>query len=189
MTSATNHRIGSTPPRVAPPLRLSLRPPGRRQRVLDGGWWPRSHDPGAELPDLITALNASRGMVHHVMLHADAWSPRPRRLSVDGRTVLIGWVRSLDPQVVSATYGNDDRLDLLVVPPRANMTRAAAALAAAADAGNTLRASDILRRLSIQLPPSAAADLLSESVWETDGGRVPDSADSAQPTLVRHYDN
>jgi hypothetical protein len=129
------------------------------------------------------ALNASRGVVHHVMLDVDAWSATPRQLSVEGRTVLIGWVRSLDPQVISATYGNDDRLDLLVVPPRANMRRAAAALAVAADAGNTLRASDILRRLSIKLPASAAAELLSESVWETDGGRVPDTDDSALSQL------
>jgi hypothetical protein len=185
MTSATSNRIVSSLRLAAPPLRLSVQPPAHRRRVLDGGWWPRSQDPRAELPSLITALNASRDVVTQVLLNMDAWSPRPHRLNIDRRTVRIGWVQTLDPHLIVAICGNGDRLNLLVVPPRTNMTSAAAALAAAADGGNTLRASEVLLRLSIPLLSSGTAERLSESVWETDGGRVFETSESGSPAVGR----
>ncbi len=176
MTSATSYRVRSIAPQAGPPVRLSLRPPAHRERVLDGGWWPRSRHPGAELPGLITAINESRGLVTRILLHLDAWTPRPRHLRIDGRVVHLTWSRTADPNLIIVACANDHRLNLLVIPPHANMTRAAAALAAAAAPDNTLHPSEVLIKVSIPLP-SAAAEQLSESVWETDGGRVPDSSE------------
>src|SRR5690242_17603895 len=43
--------------------RLRLESTGTRRSLLDGGWWPRSSDPVAELPGLILAIDARRGPV------------------------------------------------------------------------------------------------------------------------------
>jgi hypothetical protein len=176
MTSATSYHVRSIASLAGPPVRLSLRPPAHKERVLDGGWWPRSRHPGAELPGLITAITETRGVVTRILLHADAWSPRPRNLRIDGRVVHLTWSRTADPNLIVVACANDHRLSLLVIPPHANMTRAAAALAAAAAPGNTLHPSEVLIKVSIPLP-SVAAERLSDSTWETDGGRVPDSSD------------
>ena len=45
--------------------------------AVDGGWWPRSRDPDAELPDLIAGLDASVGPVTRLALNtvaASAWA-------------------------------------------------------------------------------------------------------------------
>jgi len=170
--SATDIRTVSYRAPPARPLRLSLRPPARGRRVVDGGWWPRSRDPSAELPSLITALNVSHGVVTQITLNVDAWSPTPRRLSIDGRAVRLDWADTIDPHLIIATCGHEDRLNLLVVPPRATMRCAAAALATATDTTSALRASEILLRVSIPLSSSTKSEPPSESVWEDDGGRV-----------------
>lgn len=134
---------------VASPLRFSQRPRAHRPRVLDGGWWPHSSDPGVELAGLVTAVNATRGIVTVITLHPDSWDPRPEQLSLDGRVVRLEWDPMLDPHALIATYGEGERLHLLVVPPGVRMSRAASALATASDAGNELDPSEILRRLTI----------------------------------------
>ncbi|MFD0772429.1 DUF5994 family protein [Streptomonospora algeriensis] len=56
--------------------------------LLDGGWWPRSNDPVAELPGLVLALDEYRGPVHRVTLSANGWRSRPHLLGVAGRGLL-----------------------------------------------------------------------------------------------------
>jgi hypothetical protein len=61
MTPDANDRITAVPPagHFAPPgLRLRLDPTLARGGILDGGWWPRSRNPDAELPDLIAGLES-----------------------------------------------------------------------------------------------------------------------------------
>ena len=48
--------------------RLRLRPDRSGVALLDGGWWPRSADPAAELPGLILALDERRGRITRVMV-------------------------------------------------------------------------------------------------------------------------
>jgi hypothetical protein len=74
-----------------PRLRLQ---PGAAPELLDGGWWPRSTDPVAELPGLILALDAVHGPITRVMLHGNDWDSHPRRLAVDGRLVRLGYFAS-----------------------------------------------------------------------------------------------
>jgi hypothetical protein len=97
----------------------------------------------------VTALNDSRDEVTRIALHPDSWDPRPDEVTVDGRSVRLDWLRSVDPYAVGVTRGAHERLELLVVPPHTRMTHAAAAMAAACASAGELRPSDILRSLSV----------------------------------------
>ena len=103
-------------------VRVRLRDRARAVDVaFDGAWWPRSRDLGAELPELIAALDTLGVHVERFTYPVDAWEhPVQRKVVVSGRTVRTGAFRSMDPQLVSLTVDGDRRLDLLVVPPEAD---------------------------------------------------------------------
>jgi hypothetical protein len=128
--------------------RLRLVPKTNRATLLDGGWWPRSTDPGEELPGLILALNARIGRVTQVLLGAAGWERPPRRLTVAGRAVRLGWFASQPIGLLTAIDSNGDRVDLLVVPPDTGAASAAAAMAIAANAANRLHAPEILAAMT-----------------------------------------
>ncbi|MEU6813079.1 DUF5994 family protein [Streptomyces sp. NPDC046831] len=114
-----------------------------REGILDGAWWPRSHDIGAELPSLITALTEHLGPVARVGVDACAWDAPPTRLVVDGRTVHIDAFAVGDGTVL-VTRGDRDYFSLLVVPPSASPEVARAAMARAVSADNAAGAEQIL---------------------------------------------
>ena len=134
--------IVAAPP--SSPPRLHLAPVRAGRAVLDGGWWPRSWDPVAELPALILDLDASFGPIRQVLLNIDAWDRRFRRLAVGPRVVRMGWFTSLDPALLIATTERGDQIDLLIVPPGTARATARAAMARAADPADTTRAPAIL---------------------------------------------
>jgi hypothetical protein len=147
MTPDSSDRTTAVPPpgQSAPSgLRLRLDPTLAREGTLDGGWWPRSRDPDAELPDLIAGLESSLGTVTRVALKLDAWDSAPRRVAIDGRRIPVGWFRAMNADAISVTRAFRDRFVLLVVPPEATTSAAAAAMAKAADATNSDRPADIL---------------------------------------------
>jgi hypothetical protein len=133
--------IPSSPPSEP---RLSLAPARGDEAVLDGGWWPRSWDPVAELPGLVLALTERYGPIRNVMLNRAAWDSRFRRLAVGAGAVRVGWFTTLAPTLLIATTDGGDQIELLVVPPSASPAAAERAMAMAADPTNILRASDIL---------------------------------------------
>lgn len=138
----------SRPP--APPgLRLQLDPTMAGTGAVDGGWWPRSRDPDAELPGLIAGLEASLGAITRVALNLDAWDGVPRRVAVDGRRVRVGWFRHMDAHTIGVTRGSQVRVVLLVVPPQATTAAAGTAMAMAADAANSAGPADILAAAGI----------------------------------------
>lgn len=98
------------------PTRLAVHRTGPDPCTVDGGWWPRSWNAAEELPGLVRALGPRIGPVGSVVLNPATWTGDIERLTVDGRTVQVGWSDTLDPAlvVVSAERG---RLELLVVPP------------------------------------------------------------------------
>jgi hypothetical protein len=152
MTPDSSDRITAVPPagQSAPPaLRLRLDPTLARAGVLDGGWWPHSRDPDAELPDLIAGLDASLGTITRVALNMDAWDGAPRRVAVDGRRIHVGWFRHMDADTIGVTRGSQARVVLLVVPPQATTAAAQIAMAMAADATNSARPADILAAAGI----------------------------------------
>jgi hypothetical protein len=150
------------------PARFLMAPDRAGRAVLDGGWWPRSWDPVAELPGLILALDGRFGPIRQVLLNIDAWDRRFRRLAVGGRVVRMGWFTSLDPALLIATTERGDQLDLLVVPPGTDDAAARAAMARAADPADVTRAPDILTAM----PAAPDDDVAPVSVWDNEGGHL-----------------
>ena len=158
MPSASTDPTTAVPPigPSAPPgLRLRLDPTLSNGGVLDGGWWPRSRDPDAELPGLIAGLESAVGPITRVALNLDAWDTAPRRIAVDGRRLRVGWFRHMDPHMIGVTRAFQDRLALLVVPPQATTAAAGIAMAMAADPTNSARPADILVAAGIDAQDSA----------------------------------
>jgi hypothetical protein len=143
-TSTPTTAPPSTRPSAPPGLRLQLDPTMAGTGAVDGGWWPRSRDPDAELPGLIAGLDASLGPITRVALNLDAWDSAPRRVAVNGRRVRVGWFRQMDAHTVGLTRAAQDRVVLLVVPPQATTAAAQIAMAMAADAANSAGPADIL---------------------------------------------
>jgi hypothetical protein len=152
MTSATSTTATVPPPThtPAPPgLRLQLDPTMAGTGALDGGWWPHSRDPKAELPGLIAGLDSSLGPITRVALNLDAWDAAPRRVAVDGRHLRVGWFRHMDGHTIGVTRASQDRVILLVVPSQATAAGAGIAMAMAADADSSAGPADILAAAGI----------------------------------------
>jgi uncharacterized protein DUF5994 len=151
MLSTTDREaeIGAAPP--ARP-RLLLRPDQSGATLLDGGWWPWSADPAAELPGLILALDERHGHITRIMVGTAGWdASRPRRLRVDGpagsRVVRIGWFATMPAGLLTAISGSGQRTDVVTIPPDTSEQDARAAMAHAADAGNRDHAPAVLAAL------------------------------------------
>ena len=95
---------------------LRLETTHAREGMLDGAWWPRSRDIGAELPSLISALTEHLGPVTRVGLDGSAWDGLPTRVMVDGRVVHIDSFPVGDDTVL-VTRGDRDHFSLMLVPP------------------------------------------------------------------------
>ncbi|WIM97329.1 DUF5994 family protein [Actinoplanes oblitus] len=129
------------PVNASPSPRLTLEPTSSRTTLLDGGWWPRSSDAGAELPALIATLDSRHGPISHVLLNVGQWDlPHQPQITVNGRTVRLGWYTSQPAGLLTliCEFGRD-RFDLLVVPANATATGAETAMNGAAATGNLRR--------------------------------------------------
>lgn len=133
-------------------LRLETAP--SREGVLDGAWWPRSRDIGAELPGLVTALTEHLGPVTRVGLDAAAWDALPTRIVVDDRVVHIDSFPVGDDTIL-ITRGDGDLLSMLVVPPHATPEAARATMAQAVRADNVTGAEQLLLATGTGRDPSA----------------------------------
>ncbi|PWI12317.1 hypothetical protein DIZ27_01660 [Streptomyces sp. NWU339] len=122
---------------------LRLETTASREGVLDGAWWPRSRDIGAELPALLSALTGHLGPLTRVGLDAEAWEGLPTRIVVDDRVVHIDSFPVGDDTVL-ITRGEKDLFSLLVVPPDAAPEAAHAAMAQAVRADNLSPAEQII---------------------------------------------
>jgi len=151
--TATSSTPTTAPPSTRPPappgLRLQLDPTMAGTGAVDGGWWPRSRDPDAELPGLIAGLDSSLGPVTRVALNLNAWDSAPRRVAVDGRRVRVGWFRHMDAHTIGLTRAAQDRVVLLVVPPQATTAAAGIAMAMAADGADSAGTAEILAAAGI----------------------------------------
>jgi hypothetical protein len=111
-------------------VRVSLRADaGTGGSGFDGAWFPRSRDLTVEVPELIAELDRRGVRIERFTYALDAWSPAPRKVVVQGRTVRTGGFRSMDPGIVCLTWdGGSKRADLLVVPPETDVLTGARAL-------------------------------------------------------------
>ncbi|MFF4617123.1 DUF5994 family protein [Nonomuraea jabiensis] len=168
--------LGSTlsaTPRVDSALRLSLHPVLDRRAVVNGAWWPYSHDAAAELPDLIAAVDQRlQRTTLLVGVHRNAWRRIPRRIPARGRTVRVGWFRHADPHVIVLFSASDEPVALLIIPPDTAVGPAEAALELTAR--NTADLSDDAIFALAHLPPDPALRATADSMagWESEGGSV-----------------
>lgn len=186
LTTAERHTASSPSPPSSP--RLRLQPDLSARTPLDGGWWPRSADPVAELPGLILAIEGRHGPITQVMLGTADWGAgRPRRLRVDGpagsRVVRLGWFETMPAGLLTAT-AKAGRTDLLTVPPHTGEPAARAAMGQAAQARNRTGAPALLAAMTTARPPASTPagttpDNVQLSTWEWEGGR--ESARSPDP--------
>lgn len=170
LTTAQRATIVPASPPSAP--RLFLAPVRAAQAVLDGGWWPRSWDPVAELPGLVLALSDRYGRIRQLMLNRDAWDSRFRRLAVGADVVRMGWFATLDPALLIATTDRGGQVDLLVVPPETAAATAERAMATAAGPANTMRAPNILAAVPAAAVPAPGNGPDPGAVWDNEGGHM-----------------
>jgi hypothetical protein len=142
--------------------RLLLQPDQSILTLLDGGWWPRSADPAAELPGLILALDELLGRIARVMLGSADWSaPRPSGLRVDspagGRIVRLGWFATMPAGLLTAFSVNGQRTDLVTIPPHTSEQDAVATMERAVKPANRDHACAILAVISAAVPDRSRA--------------------------------
>ena len=173
----------------SPPVpRLLLGPARSPGTQLDGGWWPRSADPAAELPGLVLALQGhgppgDHGPITHILLRVSDWDSRPRRLRIEGlegltdtRVVRLSWFDTLPTGLLTVISADGHRIDLLTVPPYTEENVAWAAMGQAAQAGNRIPTPDILASITTRAAPTprTSTEATPESNWESEGGRLRD---------------
>ena len=142
-------------------------------------------------PSLVQELHRRGVRVTRVTYNPDAWETAPRRLAADGRTIRLGWFRSIDPQLLDLTGDTTrGRLDLLVVPPDTAAAAARQAFTAASDRANRRTPTAVLVALhpaAAPVPPAqpavirlavdqaaptgaAAARDAETAAWDSEGG-------------------
>ena len=151
----------------SPEPRLRLAPAPHPGAALDGGWWPASAEPAAELPGLVLALDRFRGAVRRIELGTRGWRDKPARIEAGGREVSLAWSTETPPDLVVAIGLDGTRTRLLVVPPFVGAFTASAALDLAALATNTAGASAVMETASRLVPPPGTEP---EVDWESEGG-------------------
>jgi hypothetical protein len=125
-------------------VRLRMKPNTAARGHVDGAWWPRSHDPAAEFPGLILAMSSWVGPIRRVTYHLHDWDTTTRTLTVEGWTVTLVGLSTLDANTVVVTGPNQRRMILLVVPPGTPGGAARAVLRAAARPDTVASAEEIL---------------------------------------------
>ena len=115
MTISASNTALSHPP-IADELTLVPRE-GHGLESSTGSWSPQSTNLGAELPALVVEL-ARRGVrVTRVSYNPELWDVTPRKVSVEGRVVKLGWFRSMDPHALQLTGTASELVDLVAVIP------------------------------------------------------------------------
>jgi uncharacterized protein DUF5994 len=97
-------------------------------------------------------------------------SVKAGQLQVEGRVIRLGWFTSMPSGLLTAICRDNDRVDLLVIPPTTDAAAAEAAIALAADATNVLRTPQILQAADLHCIEQV--DVAAHSGWESDGGHV-----------------
>ena len=112
--------------------------------ALDGAWWPGSRELAREVPRLVAEF-AERGVrVTRFVYQPSLWLIAPAKLRVKDQTVRLAWRRGVDPNLVSVQTAQDERIDLLVIPPEATPGVAAYASEAATEVANRQSPTNVL---------------------------------------------
>jgi hypothetical protein len=158
---------------------LTLRDPADGGGYVDGGWWPRSLDLVAELPALLTAVEAAGYReVRRVSFALSAWDGQPpRRSTMLNRVVKLGGFRSQNAAEIGLVDSSGwKRITLVVVPPESDPVVARRALDMAGLDGDQHRAREILdlaREVTAPANHSACVDELAAVGRDAPGCRLP----------------
>lgn len=165
-TAEADERFSSSP------LRLSLAPVGPAPALLDGAWWPRSRDLGAELLALTAVLDPLWGRITRVTVNPVHWPVVPRKVPVAGHVVKVGWfLPEQDPHELLLLSYRTGRWNLLVIPPETSAASAARLMAAASDPRGTSTPSRLMElEASARLREMREDDRAVEAVWDSEGG-------------------
>jgi hypothetical protein len=125
-------------------VRLRMKPNTAARGHVDGAWWPRSHDPAAEFPGLVLVMSSWVGPIRRVTYHLHDWDTTKRELTVEGWTVTLIGLPTLDANTVVVTGSNQRRMMLLVVPPQTPGGAARAVLRSAAGPHTVTSVEEIL---------------------------------------------
>ncbi|BCJ34040.1 hypothetical protein Athai_15430 [Actinocatenispora thailandica] len=106
-------------------VRLALSP--MHSGESGGAWWPNSHQPGWELPEILTVL----GRLRWVRLSWDDWSVHPSVIELADGEIPLGWNHGILAHR-ALFCRSSDYLMLTVIPPETAPQRARALLAEAA---------------------------------------------------------
>jgi hypothetical protein len=130
MTSVLDGRHDAPP--SEPPAgdtRLVFIPARFSPSLLDGGWWPRTHDLSTELPTVLAAVAGRLGAaVARISVSASLWDATPEHIRAGAQVVDVAWFRACDAHTIRLLTGGSSHLDLLVIPPETVADTAAAAL-------------------------------------------------------------
>jgi hypothetical protein len=115
-----------------------LKPKAPTTGWVDGGWWPRSWDLAAELPDLqaVLAVRLRLRRIERVSYHLGEWGATVPKIRVDGSVVRLQGFRTQHVNTVDVLAARQ-RVTLLVVRPETSAQAAHAALMAAGHRSNT----------------------------------------------------
>jgi hypothetical protein len=169
MSAPTRSVRTAQPQRSA--IRLRLKPAHRICGSVQGAWWPRTDQLHTQLPLLLSALSPRIGPVDRVIYDETLWAPAPLRMEVEGRSIL------LEPCDTTAAYtllmiGEEfGRLDLLVVPPYTNPTRAYTTVMKASNPDDVSTPVELLGIGPQQAQERRLAQLAHQR-WESEGGAL-----------------
>ena len=149
-------------------LRLKLKPAHRSCGFVQGAWWPRSTELTDELPSLLAALSLRIGSIDSVLYHDSDWSPAPLSLKHQGGQVILAANQEWS-NVVSLFGPQFGRLDLLVVPPNTESTRAYNAVTTASSV-NDASTPDQLLGIGARRAGEPLLSPVALQRWESEGG-------------------
>jgi hypothetical protein len=151
-------------------LRLRLKPADRSGGLVQGAWWPRSHQLFKELPSLLAALAPRVGFVDRVIYDETGWAPQALRMEFRGRSIILEG-SSTSTNALSVVGKGFGRLVLLIVPPYTNPTRAYAAVMTASKPDNVSTPDELLGVGRREAQDRRLAQLAQQR-WESDGGAL-----------------
>ncbi|MER7283369.1 DUF5994 family protein [Dactylosporangium sp. NPDC000244] len=140
---------GAQTPESPVQARLTLAGGRMPNATLNGGWWPRSWEPAAELPGLVAALTEHYGPIRRLILNSRVWRTGLESTAVNSGPVPVRWFSTTEPGLLIAITEPGNQINLLVVPPGVKAATARAAMDKAADPANRLQAPAILAVLSV----------------------------------------
>ncbi|MFJ7064042.1 DUF5994 family protein [Streptomyces sp. NPDC101115] len=149
--------------------RLALTPHTAMAGLLDGAWWPYTHELATELPPLVDALRDRFGRVTRITANPTPWPVAPYKVPVGGYVVHVGWFTDQAPDTMILLSYSLGRCDLLVIPPETEPASAARLMAAASAPGNVHTTGTLMSEENAtgRLLREAGA---GEDAWETEGG-------------------